>query len=296
MKFSRLYPLLFAGALAFGQDTNSDLFDKAPPPIDQALRARVEQFYRAYTTGKFREAYPLVAEDSQDAFLGSSKNTFKSCEVLKINYSDNFTKAVVVESCKGDWNFHGHTVGTSMPVTSNWEVVDGQWFWYYVKPTSMPSPFSPTGFATITPDSSSGATLNASVLPANPLDSARGILAKVRVDKTAIKLKGYETSKDELHLINEMPGQISLTIDPVAFPGFKITPEKTELQANEQTTILFEYRLDDATIECGECAKRVKSTLTAQLHIQPTGQVFPITVTFGIPPELEKQIPKQSKQ
>ena len=62
---------------------------------------------------------------------------------------------------------------------------------------------------------------------------------------------------------------------------------------NEQTTIVFEYRLDDASIECGDCAKRVKSTLTAQVHIQPTGQLFPITVTFGIPPELEKQIPKQ---
>lgn len=113
------------------------------------------------------------------------------------------------------------------------------------------------------------------------------------MDKNTIKLRGYETSKDELHVINEMPGQITLSIDPIAFPGLKITPGKTELQANEQTTIVFEYRLDDATIECGDCAKRVKSTLTAQLHVQPTGQIFPITVIFGIPPELEKQIPKQ---
>ncbi len=293
MRFLKLYPFLFAGALAFAQENNGDLFDKAPPPIDAALRARVDQFYHAYTTGKFREAYPLVAEDSQDAFLGSSKNTFKNCEVLKINYSENFTKAVVVETCKGDWNFHGQTVGTSMPLTSYWKVIDGQWFWYYVKPTTMLSPFSPTGFSSAGPDAAAGAQAGAPVLPANPFESARGILSKVRVDKTAIKLKGYETSKDELHLINDMPGQISLSIDPVAFPGFKITPEKTVLQANEQTTIVFEYRLDDATIECGECAKRVKSTLTAQLHIQPTGQIFPVTVTFGIPPELEKQIPKQ---
>ena len=293
MKLSKLSLFVIAGALAFGQD-GSDVFDKAPPPIDEALRARVDQFFHAYTTGKFREAYPLVAEDSQDAFLGASKNQFKSCEILKINYSENFTKAVVVESCKGEWNFHGQTIGTSFPITGNWKVSDGQWYWYYVKPTSMLSPFSPTGFATISPDSQAGGAPAATpVLPANPLDSARSILSKVRVDKTAIKLKGYETSKDELHLTNDMPGEISLSIDPVAFPGFKITPGKTELQANEQTTIVFEYRLDDASIECGECAKRVKSTLTAQLHIQPTGQVFPITVTFAIPPELEKQIPKQ---
>ena len=293
MKLFKLCPFLIAGALASGQDS-SDLFEKAPPPVDEALRARVNQFFNAYTTGKFREAYLLVAEDSQDAFMAASKNQFKRCEILKINYSDNFSKAVAVESCKGDWNFHGQTIGTSIPITSNWKIMDGEWYWYYVKPTTMLSPFSPTGFASIGPDAPAGGTPSpAPVMPANPLDSVRSILSKVRVDKTAIKLKGYETSKDELHLINEMPGQISLSIDPVAFPGFKITPGKTELQANEQTTIVFEYRLDDATIECGECAKRVKSTLTAQLRIQPTGQVFPITVTFGIPPELEKQIPKQ---
>jgi len=293
MKLLRLCPFLIACVLASGQD-NSDLFDKAPPPIDEALRARVTQFYHAYTTGKFREAYPLVAEDSQDAFLGASKDIMKSCEILRIKYSENFTIADVVEGCKGEWVYHGVKTPTSFPLTSHWKIVDGQWYWYYVKSTVMPSPFSPTGFIAVPPDAPADTAKKAlPAIPANPVEAARGILSKVRVDKTAIKLHGYETSKDELHVINEMPGQVSLSIDPIAFPGLKITPGKTELQANEQTTIVFEYRLDDAAIECGECAKRVKSTLTAQLHIQPTGQLFPITVTFGIPPELEKQIPKQ---
>jgi hypothetical protein len=160
----------------------------------------------------------------------------------------------------------------------------------------VPSPFSPTGFIAVpsgAPAAVDPAAKSRPAIPANPMEAARGILSKVRIDKSAIKLRGYETSKDELHVFNEMPGQISLSIDPIPFPGLKITPGKTVLQANEQTTIVFEYRLDDASIECGDCAKRVKSTLTAQVHIQPTGQLFPITVTFGIPPELEKQIPKQ---
>lgn len=293
MKLLQLIPFLAAGCLALGQET-SDLFDKAPPPIDEALRARVTQFYQAHVSGKFREAYPLVADDAQDAYLTAPKQTFTSCEILRIRYSDNFSKADIVETCKGDWNYHGHKTPTSFPITSHWKVVDGQWYWYYVKPTMVPSPFSPTGWVTVPPDEPGQAAPSglAAVL-SNPTAAAKDILAKVKVDKTAIKLRGYETSKDELHITNEMPGPISLSFDPIAFPGFKITLAKTQLQANEQTTATFEYRLDDATIECGECAKRVKSTMTAQLHVQPTGQVFPITVTFGIPPELEKQIPKQ---
>ena len=293
MRLLKLCPFLITGALAFGQD-NSDLFEKAPPPIDEALRARVSQFYQAYTSGKFREAYPLVADDSQDAFFALSKEIVKSCDILRIKYSDDFTKADVVEACKGEWVYHGVKTPTSFPLTSHWKIVDRQWYWYYIKPTMTPSPFSPTGFATVGPDpQADGQAKVLPMIPANPLEAARNILAKVKIDKTIIKLRGYETSKDELRLINEMPGRISLSIDPIALPGLKITPGKTELQANEQTTIVFEYRLDDATIECGDCAKRIKSTLTAQLHIQPTGQIFPITVIFGIPPELEKQIPKQ---
>src|ERR1700693_4824634 len=102
MKLLRLCPFLIASVLASGQD-NSDLFEKAPPPIDEALRARITQFYHAYITGKFREAYPLVAEDSQDAFLGASKESMQSCEIIRIKYSENFTIADVVEACKGEW-------------------------------------------------------------------------------------------------------------------------------------------------------------------------------------------------
>ena len=295
MKLLRLCPFLIACALAPGQD-NSDLFEKAPAPIDEALRARVTQFYSAYTSGKFREAYVLVAEDSQDAFLAASKDTMKSCDILRIKYSDNFTSADVVEGCKGEWVYHGVKTATSFPLTSHWKIIDGQWFWYYVKPTMVPSPFSPTGFIAVPTEPQAAvdpAAKSRPAIPANPMEAARGILSKVRIDKTAIKLRGYETSKDELHVINEMPGQISLSIDPIPFPGLKITPGKTVLQAHEQTTIVFEYRLDDASIECGDCAKRVKSTLTAQVHIQPTGQLFPIAVTFDSQSEPEKQIPKQ---
>ena len=289
----KLCPLLIAGALAFGQDS-SDLFDKAPPPIDEALRARVAQFYQAEADGKFSEAYALVAEDARDAFLGSSRDKVKGCEIAKINYSDNFTKAVVVAGCKGEWLWHGQAIKTQFPVTTHWKVVDGKWFWYYMKPTEVPFPFSPTGMLKV-PDQSAEqqpAAPPPPVIP-DPMTAARSILSKVKVDKAAIMLKGYETSKDELHVVNEMPGEVTLRVDPIVFPGLKITPDKTRLKANEKATIVFEYRLDDASIECGDCAKRVKSTMTAQLHIEPTGQLFPITITFGIPPELEKQIPKQ---
>jgi hypothetical protein len=135
--------LLFCALAAFAQQA-PPLVDKAPPEIDQALRARVNKFYDAFVAGKFKDAYLMVADDSQDKFFELSKDQYKGCEIIRINYTENFTQATVVTSCKRDWRFHGASTLTTFPLTSTWEVVDGQWYWHFVKPTMMATPFSPT--------------------------------------------------------------------------------------------------------------------------------------------------------
>lgn len=273
---------------AFAQES-SDLFEKAPPAIDEALRSRVNQFYQAFVTGKFREAFALVADDAQDAFFSSPKDQYKSCETIRIKYSEEFTKATVIESCKSDWVWHGIKTPTTFPLTSTWKRVDGQWSWYYVRPTLSPSPFSPTGYVNVDP----AQPASPSPLPTSMKDVAKDILAKVKVDKTSVLLHPNESSKDELHVTNDMPGEIALSLDPVPLPGLKIAPAKTLLPAKEQTVVVFEYNLDDATITCGECAKRVHDSLTTRLHIQPTGQVFDITINFSKPKSGEIALPKK---
>ena len=273
-------------SLGFSQES-SDLFKKAPPPIEEALRARVDKFYQAHVEGKFREAFALVAEDSQDAFFAAPKAQFKKCETVRINWSEQFTKAKVVESCDAEFRFHGQSVPAKRPMTSDWKVVDGQWFWCYVKPDMRPTPFSPTGLAPVTEAAPAGGP---GKLPSSDEVNglATGILQRVKVDKTTIKLRSDESSKDELHVRNEMPGPISFTVGEVALPGLKITPAKTELRANEETTVLFEYRLDDKSIACVDCAKKIQSSVASGLKVQPTGQFFPIEIVFANPPAQQK--------
>jgi hypothetical protein len=266
--------LLLSGLTAFGQNP-SDLFDKAPPAIDDALRAQVGKFYQAFIAGKFKEAYLLVADDSQDKFFELPKEQYKGCEIVKVNYTENFTKAAVVTSCKADWRFHGTTTLTTFPLTSNWKVVEGQWLWHYEKPTMAASPFSPTGFVPVPADS----TPNPSALvPKDIPGAAKAILAKVTLDKPSVRLRTYEASQDVVHVRNDMPGQIKLKLDTPTLAGLNVTVGKTELKAHEETTIVFEWRLNDA-------AKNMSRT-TLLLHIQPTSQVFPITILFdNAPPQ-----------
>lgn len=284
LAFSSL--LLLSGFLAFGQD-QADTFDKAPPAIDDALRARVGKFYGAFVAGKFKEAYMLVADDSQDKFFELSKDEYKSFEIVKINYSDNFTKAAVVSAIKSDWRWHGAVTLTTFPLTSNWEVIDGEWYWHYVRPTMVANPFSPTGQVPVPADS--GIEKGAPAVPKDFAGAARGILAKVSVDKDSVQLHSGETSQDMLHVRNDMPGEISLKIDQPAFPGLKITLGKSHLMAHEETTALFEWHPDDPGIHCLDCAKNTNRHIAVQLHVIPTGQVFPIGISISNAPSPASQ-------
>jgi hypothetical protein len=285
MKSITLGLLLCSLPLASGQEAQ-----EAPAPVDQGLRARVSRFYKAYLDGKFVDAYQLVADDSRDAYMAADKNQYKSCDTLKITYSENFATASVMEVCLNDVRFHGEKYETKVPLTTTWKLLNGEWFWAYVKPTRAQTPFSPTGWVDLPKE---GAADKSQLdIPHDPAAAARNILSKITLDKQEIRLVSYETSKDVLHVRNEMPGWVSLTMDKMTQPGMKVTIAKPDLAQHEETAITFEYLLDTAEITCGDCARRVKGTITAQLHIVPTNQVFPITITFGIPPEAEKQLPE----
>jgi hypothetical protein len=285
--------LLVSGMLGLAQNS-TELVDKAPPPIEEALRARIDQYYHAFMEGKFKDAYLLVADDSQDAFLESAKQQYRACETAKIRYSDNFTKAIVVESCKGEWRWHGVATPETYALASSWKIVDGKWLWYYVKPTQISSPFSPTGSIAVPPANATAKdNAGASVVPGDLSAAALGILAKVSLDKMTVHLRTDESSQDVIRVHNAMPGVIQLQVDQLAVPGLTITLGKTELGANQETTVSFNYKLDDPGIACLDCAKKLRGTSTVALHVIPTGQNFAIAVAFGspVPAQVRQQSP-----
>ena len=263
--------LLGCSLMALGQDS-SELFDKAPPAIDDALRARVNKFYDAFIAGKFKDAYALVADDSQDKFFELPKDQYKGCEIIKVKYAENFTKATVVTACKDVWRFYGASTLTTFPLTSNWEVVDGQWLWHYVKPTMMPSPFSPTGFVPVPPDTTAKA---GDPLPKDMPGAVKGILAKVSIDKTLVHLSTHDASKEVIHVRNDMPGEVRVRLAQPNIPGLKVSLEKTKLEAHEQTNVLFEWSPDEAAR-----AKNVYARPMVHLQIDPTNQIFSIELVF----------------
>ncbi len=288
MRFLKFSLLPLWCLLAFSQDN-------APPEVDQALRARVTQFYSANISGKWRDAFQVVADDMQNEYLAASKETYDRCDTIKITYSDNFTKATVRENCHGEYRWRNTHIPATIPLTSTWKVVDGQWYWYYLKPTEVMTPF---GLSTIRPDdpkAPGSTTVNANVetVLKDPASMAKAILSQIKVDKREIRLLGYETSRDELHISNSMPGTVSVQINCAPLPGFHIKQASTDIGPKETSAIVFEYDAEEAKKQCGDCYKLPKPTLTANIRIDPTAQVFSVKITFALSPEVEKQLPKE---
>lgn len=275
MRTLGLTTLLLASVLAAWGQNPEQSSEKAAAEVDAALRARVTKFYDAFISGKFKEAYLLVADDSQDKFFELDKEQYRSCDIDLIQYSGHATQALVITKCKGDWRWEGKVFLVTFPVRSNWALIDGQWYWHYVRPTMEQTPFSSTGWRRVPPDSKDG---SASILPKDFSSLAQQILSKVSVDKTSVRFSANQSSQEVVHLRNEMPGEISLTIQDPGVAGLKVSAASTKVEAHQETDVVFAWSPDNPAA--------TPPNATVQLHIEPTNQMFPIAVTFenGLPP------------
>jgi hypothetical protein len=252
--------------------------EQAPPQTDAALRDRIKQFYQAHVDGKFRLANKVVAEDSQDFFFAIQKPRYLSFEIIRINYSPDFTHADAVVACRSEFVVEGHKFDSKIPVTSHWKLIDGEWFWYMEPTTEIKTPF---GVMRAGPnkDGSEPPT----VIP-DARAAAQAILSAVQADTTDVRLSGYESSSAEVHIKNGMLGPVQLSVDiDGGFPGLSATLDKTQVKAGDTATLKF---------VCEPKDRSAKPTLTARVTVQPTNQVLAIKLTFAVPPEVEKLIPK----
>jgi len=247
--------------------------DAAPKEVEEALRARVDQFYQNSVNGKFKQVLTLVAEDSVDHFLQEGASKFDACENVKVTFSADFTTAEVVEKCKGDIKFHGLEQHPTFPVSSRWKIVDGQWFWYWVKPDMVDTPFGPSKYPDENPASGAPQMPDARKL-------ADEMYQSVKLDRNSVNLSTSGASEDAIYITNGLHGGISLSLPTSNQPGLKIIADKLDLAAGDKTRIVFKYDVNDPAIACMDCLKKLHGPVMTELRIIPTGQILPVSINF----------------
>ncbi len=274
---------LFGSALA--QEEPRNLFDKAPPDVDQALKARVAKFYQFFVEGKFRLAEPLVAEDSKDIFFAAEKKKYKSCDQGSIAYSDNFTKAKAVVTCDTDRYMMGTKLMLKLPITSLWKLENGEWFWYVIPPSQLTEYNTPVGPAKRPPEESGdtpAAPAPASIV--RPMISPEQVMKAVRADRDSVDFNTTKSSTQEIHLKNTLSGNVTLTAS-TSIPVLSAKPAKTEMQPGEELTIVLTFEPQDPAIGCPDCLSHPQDRKAGEvaLRVEPTGQLIPIQVRFVVP-------------
>lgn len=262
-----LAALLSTAAMA--QDP-ADLFHKAPPEVDQALRERVSAFLQAHVDGKFRLADQYVADESKDAFFEAHKRRYRDFEIAKISYTENYTKAVVLAVCGTEMQLpmNSRPIAVKMPITMYWKTVDGKWSWYLPPaPASYDTPF---GKMKPGPDDPAGAPASGGI---GQMPSLAQLSQLVSIDKTVVNLSATAPSAVVV-LSSKMPGKVTAGIEGALPAGLDARLDRSELKTGETAKL---------TLKLVDAAKIGSSSYVVRLRVDPLNQIFPVTVNIAPP-------------
>ena len=255
--------LAFALVSGLWAQSQGDLLDKAPPDVEEALRARITGFYQAHVDKKFRQADAFVAEDTKDFYYESNKPAYLSFDIGKITYSDNFTKAKAIINCKMRVPMPGFTEPIMAPIPSTWKLENGQWYWYVDQSRGRETPFGTM---------KSGAASGDGSLPSLASGPSIETLWKsVHADKNAVQLSAKTASSDQVTITSKLPGNISLQLDAPKTPGLEVELDRTVLKTGEEAKITFRSEPQE---------KPVTRVAEVRVRVMPTNQVIPITVAI----------------
>ncbi len=252
---------LFALFAAFAFAQGNDPFKPKPPAdVDAALRARVQAFFDLHVQGQFRKAEELVAEDTKDFFYTRNKPKYLSCEISRIDYTDNFTKANALVICEQYImmpGFADHPM--KVPTPSAWILENGKWCWYVDQDALRNTPWgrmSPGPYPTKDP-------APPPALP-NISTSPDFLYKQIQLDKDSVRLKAGESA--EVTISNGAPGPMSVSL-PAALPGIEAKIDKPTMSAGGKAVLTL------------RAAKGAKSGVL-NVQVVQTMHLLPIQITI----------------
>ncbi len=233
---------------------------KPPAEVDQALRARIQEFFDLHVKGQYRKAEELVAEDTKDYYYTHDKPKYLSCEISRVEYSDKFTKANAVVTCERYVmlpGFSDHPM--KVPGGSTWKLVDGKWYWYVDQDALLNTPFGKMKAGDFPSNGSRPAPPSINNIPT----TGDFLMSQVKIDPDAVRLKAGGSVEVLFH--NTAPGPVDLVVFQ-KLRGIEAKFDHAKLHSGESATLVLKA---DKTAKSGVVTVQVEQT-TQSLPIQVT--------------------------
>jgi hypothetical protein len=234
---------------------------KPPAEVDQALRARVNDFYGMVLRKEFRKAESMIADDTRDYYYAISKPDITKFELLEIKYSGDFTHATAFVQCSQKVQQPGFPMGEwVLKVPSLWKIENGEWRWYVVQTQVM----SPIGIikdstpiqAGVAPPAAAGG------IPKEFATTTAFALGKVTVEQKSVTLELGKPEK--VTIVNNSAGAVAFTMPKQLGLDIKLEPDT--LGAGEKATLTLR-------------AVKGSNSGTLGISVVPTNEVLSIQVT-----------------
>jgi hypothetical protein len=250
----------------------------APPPeVDQALRARVSEFFQYHVEGKFSKAYEMVADDTKEYYFATQKVQFVNFKIDSVKFSNDFTNAEVDLTAQRTWrprhDFPEVAVTEQMHTT--WKIENGKWMWYdHTRPTWI-TPFGPSDTAALQKSTTAtGAAPDLS--PEKMQELAKTILQPQQspLDRAEVVLPLDKVSAEQVVFHNSQPGEVKIYLnDSSKIAGFSAEADKTAVGPGQDAVIKIHFDPKNAP--------ESPAGFTLRVVMQPFGREFPIAIKFA---------------
>lgn len=224
------------GAIAAPAQSN-DPFRAAPPELEEALKARVSQFYDYFKTAKFRQAEDLVVEESKELFYSAKKARIFGYEIRSVKFSDDLKEANVLVTCLAVVPQLG-SKPMSVPLPSTWKSIDGEWYLYFQTRQVGDELDSPAGKMHFNRELGAPGSL-AAAQPAT-LESLKNMYA-VAPSSLTFSIQGTEPVTKTFQVENRSKGELTLESESQGMPGVTIDAGAGKIAAGESLTVSVTY-------------------------------------------------------
>lgn len=284
---TRFPVLLTSLALACGNanaQSAAEAFQKAPAGVEDALRERVNAFYSLHKEGKFRQAEPMVCEESKDTYYDADKRRWTSVEIIRITFEKDFQEAKVLVALGTEMSQRGTRVPAIFPFNGTWKLEGGKWC-HYLPPPNKGETITPFGIMKQTEGGKEQTAIPA--MPPSPEAAAAQILSSIRFSKRQLKVKADEESSDEIEIFNGLPGSLQLAVYSPSLPGLNWQLSAGTLKGGERAILKLMYNPPN---------KSPKPKAEIKVTLEPMGIEIPIEIVFDAPAGVKQQLPSSLRQ
>ena len=266
-QFAAVACILLLSFAALANDKQPNPFRHAPPEVEEALRARVTQFYSFFKAGKFRQAEELVTEESKDLFYNSQKKPLLGFQVGAITFGEDFKEANVLVNVDALVPFMGARP-LKIPVAGKWRWVNDDWF-LHMETRSVEGPFGKMKRQEVSTGDTSGAFgggLGQGITP-------EAFRSMYQLNRTEVKFPAASDKpvKRSVTFVNPGPARLTLERQGSEIAGLLVEPGEGPLEPGERRDIFFTYQPETA---------RLKGQKKINFDVLPLMRRFSIKATF----------------